>query len=274
FLQEASYSLRDQNVEIDENRLFEVQQRLTTYKEFFRKYNCSIQGLLLCWTTLTEQYEAIQEGRNEREALERLERELYQQLIQMGRKLHEQRCSMTTEFCTLLEKQLFDLGMNCQLHIRVEKNEVQLAPHGISQVEFLISTNKGEELKPLSKIASGGERSRFILALKSLVDTPGIPIFVFDELDATLGNRFAKEVGQKIKLLSKNHQVLSATHSPILAAYGNRHFLVKKESRGEKTYTKVQILEGESKEQELLAMFQGENGPLEIEMLQKILVNQ
>lgn len=274
FLQEASYALRDQTIEIDENRLLEVQQRLASYKEFFRKYNCSIQGLLLCWNTLKEQYEAIQEGRNEREALERLERELYQQLLQLARNLHEKRGAVTEEFCTLLEKQLFDLGMNCQLQIRVEKNEAQLTLYGISEVEFLISTNKGEELKPLSKIASGGERSRFILALKSLVDAPGIPIFVFDEIDSALGNRFAKEVGQKIKLLSKNHQVLSATHSPILAAYGNHHFLVKKESRGEKTYTKVQVLEGEAKEQELLAMFQGENGPLEIEMLQKILVNQ
>lgn len=272
FLQEASYLMRDQDIEVDESRLYDVQKRLGRYKEFFRKYNCTIDELLEHWNQLAEQCQSINEGLHERETLEREEREYYQALQLFAKELHEKRQAVTNSFCRLIEEQLDQLGMESRLDIRLLQN-VALSPTGITQVEFLISTNKGEELKPLSKIASGGERSRFILALKSLVDQIGIPIFVFDELDSTLGNRFAKEVGHKLKTLSKNHQVISATHSPLIAAFGDRHLLVSKQSSGEKTFTSVKILTGEEKERELLAMFQGADGPLEIEMLQKILIH-
>jgi DNA repair protein RecN (Recombination protein N) len=272
-LEETAYSVRDQDVEIDEMRLHEVQQRLKAYKEFLRKYTCTVDGLLEIWESLENQHHRYQKGISEREALVKQEKESYQKTLQLAKELHEKRCKAAGELCYSVEQQLRELGMNCRMEIKLDFKENALSCYGATQIDFLISTNKGEDLKPLSKIASGGERSRFILALKSLVDSQGLPIFVFDELDATLGNRFAREVGEKLRNLSKNHQVLSATHSPIIAAYGNKHLLVSKCNREEKTYTIVQEIQGEAKQQELLAMFQGEDGPLEVEMLQKILIN-
>jgi DNA repair protein RecN (Recombination protein N) len=126
---------------------------------------------------------------------------------------------------------------------------------GLERVEFLIETNPGEGFKPLVKIASGGETSRFMLALKNvLARADHIPTLVFDEIDQGIGGRVGTVVGQKLWLLSDQHQVICITHLPQLAAYGHQHFRVEKTLEKNRTITQVESMQGEDRIHELAQM--------------------
>jgi len=126
---------------------------------------------------------------------------------------------------------------------------------GVDQIEFLIETNPGEGFKPLAKTASGGETSRLMLALKTvLAEVDHIPTLVFDEIDSGIGGRVGMTVGGMLWNLGKQHQVLCVTHLPQLAAFGDQHFHVSKRSDNDRTATQVVQLQGESRVEELAAM--------------------
>lgn len=127
--------------------------------------------------------------------------------------------------------------------------------NGYQRVEFLIETNPGEGLKPLTKVASGGETSRLMLALKNvLARADHIPTLIFDEIDQGIGGRVGAIVGYKLWLLSHGHQVLCITHLPQLAAFGHQHYKVRKIVEGGRTITKAQPVEGEDRLRELAQM--------------------
>jgi len=137
---------------------------------------------------------------------------------------------------------------------------VRYDERGIDQVEFLIAPNPGEGLKPLVKIASGGETSRLMLALKNvLAKADTIPTMIFDEIDQGIGGRVGAVVGEKLWQLGKEHQVLCVTHLPQLAAFGEQHFHVFKQVQTGRTVTVVESLVGERRESELALMFGGES---------------
>ena len=146
--------------------------------------------------------------------------------------------------------------------VRIEKNkdingELILDEKGIDRVEFFISPNIGEEPKPLSKIASGGELSRIMLAIKRITTTGKIPVLIFDEVDAGIGGGTAEVVGKKLKEVSKNHQVLCITHLPQIAAYADTHYSVTKEVRGGRTVAEVREIKGDDRIAELSRMLGG-----------------
>ena len=130
--------------------------------------------------------------------------------------------------------------------------------NGLDQVEFLVAPNPGEGLKPLVKIASGGETSRLMLALKNvLANADTISTLVFDEIDQGIGGRVGLVVGKKLWQLSQEHQVLCITHLPQLAAYGSQHFRVAKQVADGRTTTLVEVLQGENRRNELALMLGG-----------------
>jgi DNA repair protein RecN (Recombination protein N) len=171
----------------------------------------------------------------------------------------------------LAEAQINDLAMSTRFHIEVtaEKTPESWTAHGWDRVECLIATNAGEPLKPLHEIASGGEMSRVMLALKVTVEEGAsggsgrkkksvLPrTLVFDEIDIGIGGRAAEAVGRKLKTLSKGQQVLCITHLPQIAAFGDQHFLIEKTEKRGRTQTEVRRMEDSERTQEIARMLSG-----------------
>jgi DNA repair protein RecN (Recombination protein N) len=158
-----------------------------------------------------------------------------------------------------------------QFRVLVEQNEdpeglildgdrrYSIGATGIDRVEFFISPNVGEELKPLRKIASGGELSRIMLSIKSiLADIDGIPILIFDEIDVGIGGRTAEAVGRRLRNVSEGRQVLCITHLPQIAAYGDVHYQVDKREKRGRTHTVINRLDPDERVEELARMLGGE----------------
>ena len=157
-----------------------------------------------------------------------------------------------------IEKALQDMEMKgARFHIQIDE-KTDWTADGKDKVEFLISANAGEGLKPLSKIASGGEMSRVMLALKTvLVDADDIGTFIFDEIDTGVSGRTARKVGEKMRFLGKKRQILCITHLPQIAAMADSHFLIEKESNGAETTTKVTPLSEEGSVGEVARLMGG-----------------
>ena len=135
----------------------------------------------------------------------------------------------------------------------------QPMPSGLDQIDFIAQTNSGQLAQPLRKIASGGELSRIMLALKGiLAASDRISVLVFDEIDANVGGRLGSVIGSKLRHLAEHHQVLCITHLPQIASYGDRHLTVRKEVTGDRTETKVRAMEGPERLQELAEMIGGQ----------------
>ena len=139
-----------------------------------------------------------------------------------------------------------------------DEGRVAFSATGIDQVEFLLAPNPGEPLKPLARIASGGETSRLMLAIKTiLANADATPTLIFDEIDAGISGRSGQVVGEKLWALGQSHQALCVTHLPQIAALGDRHFQVSKEASGERTTTRVSLLDGGARVTELSQMLGG-----------------
>ena len=170
----------------------------------------------------------------------------------------------------MAEAQINDLAMSTRFRIQITPDQTPASwtPHGWDQVECLIATNAGEPLKPLHEIASGGEMSRVMLALKVTVEEAAIgagrkkksPLprtLVFDEIDIGIGGRAAEAVGRKLKTLSRGQQVLCITHLPQIAAFGDQHFLIEKTEKRGRTQTEVRRMEDTERTQEIARMLSG-----------------
>lgn len=153
----------------------------------------------------------------------------------------------------------FEQSVNTENYIIIDSKNISLHNNGIDVVEFYISTNLGEDLKPLSKIASGGEISRVMLAIKSvLAKTEKLPLLIFDEIDTGVSGRIAQKVGKVLSDLSKSHQIISITHLAQIAAYANHHFSISKELKGERVISKIIKLDEETKIKEVAKLLSGE----------------
>ena len=143
--------------------------------------------------------------------------------------------------------------------VTIEDKHFRTTVKGIDVVEFFISTNPGEELRPLAKVASGGEVSRIMLALKSaLAASDSIPVLIFDEIDLGISGRIAQVVGKNLKNLADHHQIICITHLPQIASMGNQHYLVKKYTDNNRTYTNIYRLSEEDRPQEIAKLLGGE----------------
>jgi DNA repair protein RecN (Recombination protein N) len=203
--------------------------------------------------------------------LEQRETELLSKLGKQGEELSQKRHQQATSLGKALEAELENLQMS-QARFQVDFQQrddphgvilgdgrrVAFDAHGLDKIEFLIAPNPGEGMKPLAKIASGGETSRLMLALKNVLSSADqVPTLIFDEIDQGIGGRVGTVVGQKLWRLARHHQVLCVTHLPQLAAFGEYHFHVEKNIHAGRTTTQVRKLEGDTRLEELAQMFGG-----------------
>jgi DNA repair protein RecN (Recombination protein N) len=261
------------NIEFNPKRLDQVEERLSLINNLKRKYGENEEAILDFAQKARLQMEKITHAEERILALETKEKELKEKLAGQARILSESRKQASQNLGQLVESELNDLhmsGARFAVDIQCKPDEqglsfgddqtVKYDENGIDQVEFLIAPNPGEGLKPLVKIASGGETSRLMLALKNvLARADTIPTLIFDEIDQGIGGRVGAVVGEKLWNLGRQHQVFCVTHLPQLAAYGNQHYRVYKEMSEGRTLTHVVNLEDSARVSELANMFGGES---------------
>jgi len=260
-----------ENIEFNPKRLEQVEERLGLIHTLKRKYGESIETILAYAEQARRQVDAITHAGERIQELETQEIRLLDQLGAEGSALSLKRQEEAQKLSYALEQELNELQMSgtrfqVDFHTRPDPNGVPLEDgqrvafdaSGLERVEFLIAPNPGEGFKPLVKIASGGETSRMMLALKNvLASADQIPTLIFDEIDQGIGGRVGAVVGQKLWRLANKHQVLCVTHLPQLAAYGAQHFHVEKIVDEGRTITRVRQLTGDTRIEELAQMLGG-----------------
>lgn len=251
-------------IEFNPTRLQEVEERIDLINSLKRKYGHEIEAILQKQVKASEELDTISTSDTKIQQLEELRQVFIRQLIEAGKALSEKRKAASAKLSQAVELELDDLKMSAarfEVSIQTAAFDETNEPHkfdrtGFDQVEFMIAPNIGEGLKPLVKIASGGETSRLMLALKNtLARADEIPTLVFDEIDQGIGGRIGSIVGKKLNDLSQNHQVFCVTHLPQLAAFGAQHFKVEKATDHDRTTTIVTQISGEEQVNELAQMF-------------------
>jgi DNA repair protein RecN (Recombination protein N) len=243
----------------DDTALNEIEERLSKYEKLKRKYKRDTQGLIKLLEELKEEIGLLEVGEENYENLLKEEETLKKRLIESALKLSEERLKGIPKLQSLLKKELKDLGMEkadfkIELILREPKIE-NLGPLGLDEVTFLFSSNPGVPLKPLEKVASGGELSRIFLACKSILkEKTEAGSLIFDEVDVGIGGTTAKKIAQKLKDLSQNYQVLCVTHLPQIAVLADIHYVVEKEIKEKETKTKIKKVEGEERIKEIARM--------------------
>ena len=258
-LQEAGrdISYLSEDVCFDEEEQKEIEERLDIITSLKRKYGNDIQEILNYKQEIEVEIEKIQNLEEYTNNLKKEQKQVTQKLEALSKKMHEIRLKYSKEIETKINNELMDLEMkNAKFYVQIEEKE--FGEDGADKVEFLICTNIGEEAKPLAKIASGGEMSRIMLAIKTvLADVDEVPVLIFDEIDTGISGIAAESVGKKLKLISKKHQVLCVTHLANIAAMGDYNYFISKEVVGEKTRTKVKQLNEEDVLKEIARIASG-----------------
>ncbi len=263
-----------EGIEFNPRRLEEVEERLALIGDLKRKYGGSIEEIMAHAEAARAELEEIAHAEDRIQELEEREAQLLGEVGRLGEELSQVRGEAVQALAEGVERELVDLQMGgARFEVRQEwREEPDGAPvdgrrvafdrKGLDDVEFMVAPNPGEGLKPLVKIASGGETSRLMLGIKGvLAEADETPTLIFDEIDQGIGGRVGAVVGRKLGALSAGHQVLCITHLPQLAAFGRRHYRVEKEVREGRTVTRVRPLEGESRVRELAMMLGGVSEP-------------
>jgi DNA repair protein RecN (Recombination protein N) len=269
-LQELALDLRNyaENIEFNPRLLDQVEERIDLINNLKRKYGDSIEGILAFGEHARKDLDSITHAEDRLAELETKEAELLQALAQHGQALSRQRTQTAGELGRWVEVELDELQMSkARFQVNMDSRpdqaglpledgrRVAFDATGYDRVEFLVETNPGEGLKSLVKIASGGETSRLMLALKNvLAQADHIPTLVFDEIDQGIGGRVGMVVGEKLWNLSRQHQVMCITHLPQLAAYGDQHYRVAKALQDKRTIVEVMHLVAEERRDELAQM--------------------
>lgn len=257
-----------ENIEFNPRRLEQVEERLDLLQRLKRKYGGSLAAVLAFAEQARAELENITHASERIEALEQQENNLLSQAGSQAARLSALRAQAAGQLARGVEAELNDLSMaGARFSVQIERSadpaglrlpageRVSFDENGIDRVEFLIAPNPGEGLKPLVKIASGGETSRLMLALKKvLTQADAIPTLIFDEIDQGIGGRVGTVVGEKLWQLGRQHQVLCITHLPQLAAYGDQHFSVRKLVEDGRTSTRVEALYDQKRLMELAQM--------------------
>ena len=269
-LTDLAHTLRNylEAIEYNPKRLEEVEERLDLVHRLERKYGGSIESVITFATDARRQLEAISTSSTRISELEQPVRPRSRPLAGQGLSLSQKRKEAAEKMSRAIETELDDLRMaSARFAVDFQtKPDPQGVPlpdgtriafdgNGLDKVEFLVEPNPGEGLKPLAKIASGGETSRLMLALKNvLARADQIPTLIFDEIDQGIGGRVGGTVGEKLWSLGRAHQVMVITHLPQLAAFGDQHFQVQKIVENSRTLTRLTSLTGEPRILELAQM--------------------
>jgi DNA repair protein RecN (Recombination protein N) len=271
-LEETALELRDlrKTIRADPARLEEVEERLQLLNRLKRKYGPSLEDVRRLRDKLSHRVDDLDQKKAELErtlaALEDREREIREKAARLSKK--RKRVAQTLEKSVKSEMGLLDMG-GTQFEVRFhahgpegekdpENTMGEINADGLDRVEFMLSPNVGEELRPLARIASGGELSRIMLAMKTiLARTASVETLVFDEVDSGIGGGTAEVVGDKLQSLAEYHQILCITHLPQIASKGQTHFLVQKRVKDKRTQTIISELDAEARVKEIARLLGG-----------------
>lgn len=266
-LNEIMYSLEDtaheikefgETVEFDEQTLNEIEERLDLISRLKRKYGNSIEEILEYLKKAESELNDIKLSDERTNELKEELKNITKELKEKGNVLTQRRKNAAKVLEENIEKSLHELNMEkSKFKVSIE-NDGTFYDNGMDKVEFLISTNPGEPLKPLVKIASGGELSRVMLAIKSiLADSDGVDTMIFDEIDTGVSGKAAMSIAKKLAVIAKNKQVICITHLPQLTAMADNHYLIQKNTDGEMASTTLKELDEEGRELELARIIDG-----------------
>jgi len=265
-------NLRDyaESLDFPPGRLQEVEDRLALISLLKKKYGSTIDEILLYRDEAANELEACDTSGERIETLEAEIIKAEKELVRISLEQSEKRKMVAQKFVEEVMGELSDLNMpNARfdvsftrelddkgLHVNGER--VKLFPGGLDKIEFMVSANKGETVKPLVKIASGGEISRVMLALKIVLsDADEVPTLIFDEVDVGIGGKTAKAVAKKLSALGSKHQVLAVTHLPQIASFADRHFSILKKELDDRTVTEIEELIDRSRVNEMARLLSG-----------------
>jgi DNA repair protein RecN (Recombination protein N) len=261
-----------QSLEFNPTRLEEIEDRIAEINELKRKYGNDIVKILIRREEIAEELEQLASNEENMESLENDLKKKELMLSKLGKQLAEKREAAAKNLSRSVEKELKELSMsNVQLSVRFDypadsegfiifrKQKTNATSNGLGTLEFLFSPNQGEEMRPLAKIASGGELSRVMLALKSILnDQNTVPVMIFDEVDTGIGGSVAEKVGIKLQKVATTKQVFCITHLPQIAGMAFSHFRVEKEVKGKRTRSTIRQLKHKERVEELARMSSGE----------------
>ena len=268
--QDVASSLRAyrEKVYFDPKRLEAIESRLDELNRLKKKYGPSLDDVLACKEKIDGERKTLGSLEESISQWEKTAAEEFARAAELARDLSSKRKGMARDLAAKLEKELSTLGMK-KVRFRIEVhpeegNETGGGPRprlnekGMDRVEFLLSPNPGEDLKPLAKIASGGELSRIMLAMKRIfAEESSVGTLIFDEVDAGIGGGIAEIVGRKLKEISRQHQVFCITHLPQIACFADSHYRVSKKESGGRTYVEVKELTDEERPEEIARMLGG-----------------
>ncbi len=270
-------SLADK-IELDGQRLEYLATRLSNINKLKRKYAEDVPGLIKLYDDACREIMQLESARNEIEEMTSLRDQLLHTVTEKAKSLYEYREKIAEKFVSQVTEELEFLNMSgVVIAVRHEKGKLTL--NGMDTIEFLISANKGEEPRPISKIASGGELSRIMLALKSVIAAKdSIPTMIFDEIDTGVSGKAAQKIGIKLREIGKVRQVICVTHLSQIAVMADNHLLIEKNTIGERTETRVEQLGIDGRIAEIARIMGGdspsdlmlENARAEIEHAMKI----
>ena len=260
-LEDIKADLRDykDNIEFNDDEINFIGERLDLISKLKRKYGASLEDIIKYGENAAIEYETLLNSEKFAIELESKMSNLRMQYNDEAKKLSIIREKLSRKLEKLVEKELQDLNMKgSAFQVTLKKDETLMSPKGIDKIEFLLSPNPGEPPKQLSKIASGGEMSRVMLAIKNTITkAEKIPSIVFDEVDAGIGGLTASIVGQKIQKISKNSQIICITHLAQIACFADSHIYTSKTIHKNKTFTNIKTLDMNERIEEVARMLGG-----------------
>jgi len=250
-----------EEAEFNPEALSNIDERLDIISRLKRKYGSTIEEVLEFFEKSQNEYDELLQSESLIEDLNKQLATLVQKLSDSAKILHLERQKAALILEENITAELENLEMknsSFKVNLLLNEDEKHFTKNGLNTVEFLISSNIGEPLKPLSKIASGGEMSRIMLAIKTiLANVDSIPTLIFDEIDSGISGKAAQKVGEKLSYISKNHQVLCVTHLSQLACMADNHLFIEKNSNSENTFTTVRYLDHKGRIEEVARIIGG-----------------
>lgn len=270
-LEDLAMSVRDfrNHLEFSPERLEEIENRLAEIGRLKRKYGGTIESVLEHYRESEERLKNIESFEERKDELRKTLKKTREEYLKLACELHDERTKAARKFeseveanlkAVALERARFEVRINApnKSDLQNETTDARLTAKGYDQIEFFFSANLGESVKPIAKVASGGEASRLMLILKTTAKLTENPrTAVFDEIDVGIGGRVAEAVGIKLKELSRNYQVLCVTHQPQVASLADHHFFVEKEVVNNRTQIRVRELKSNEKVEEIARMLTG-----------------
>lgn len=248
------------DLEFDDEEFRQTEERLNVVNHLKDKYGQSIEAVMDALSEKQKRLDALSDLDAHRERLKAQLADSKEKVLDLCSKISDVRCKGAKELSKRLQDALIDLNfLDVRFKIDVRSDEENVTSNGYDDVEFMISTNPGEDLRPLEKIASGGELSRIMLALKTVVADKGdISTLIFDEIDAGISGKTAWKVSTKLGELAKDHQIICITHLPQIAAMADTHFMIEKGLEDGRTVTNIFSLDEEGSNKELARLLGGE----------------